>query len=168
MPVNLNREDVSTGDLVFSWNVREYEQHDRDRRWYIIAGLAGAALLLFSIISGNYLFALVVVLFGIILFLQDIQPPMEVFFGITEAGIVIGDKYYPFKEIGKYWIVYNPPEVKNLYFATSNMLRHRLKIPLLDNDPRPVRDFLNQFIVEDLDQEQEPLSDRLGRILKLH
>ncbi len=168
MSVNLNREDASTGELVFSWTVPEYDQHDRSRQWYIIAGVIGAGLLLFSLISGNYLFTLIVVLFGIILFLQDIQPPMDVFFGITEAGIIVGDIYYPFKDIVNYWIVYNPPGVKNLYFTTNNILKHRLQVPLLDNDPRPIRDFLNQFIVEDLDQEEEPLSDRLGRVLKLH
>ncbi len=168
MPINLNKQDASTGDLVFSWSVKEYEQHDRGRNWYMIMGAVGIGLLLFSVISGNYLFALIVVLFGIILFLQDTQAPLDVFFAITEAGIVVGDKYYPFKELANYWIVYNPPEVKNIYFVTNNILKHRLQVPLLDIDPRPIRDFLNQFIVEDVDQEEEPLSDRLGRVFKLH
>ncbi|MBI2037936.1 MAG: hypothetical protein HYT15_03365 [Candidatus Magasanikbacteria bacterium] len=168
MPINLNKQEANTGDLVFSWTVKEYEEHDRSPRWYLVMGLIGAALLLFSVISGNYLFALIVVLFGIILFLQDTQRPMEVFFGVTEAGLIVGDKYYPFKELSKYWIVYNPPEVKNIYFVTTSILKHRLQVPLLDNDPRPVRDFLNQFIVEDVDQEEEPLSDRLGRVFKIH
>jgi hypothetical protein len=168
MPINLNREKAVTGELLFSWSVKEYEQHDRSTRWYVAAAVVGGLLLLYSLISGNYLFTLVVVLFGIILFLQDTQPPMDVFFGITEAGVVIGDRYYPFKEITSYWIIYNPPEVKNIYFVTKNVLRQRIKIPLLDNDPLPVRDFLNQFLVEDADKEEEPFTDRLGRVLKLH
>lgn len=168
MPINLSREQANTGNVVFEWAVNEYEKHDRSKRWYIIMAVVGIALLLFSVISGNYLFTLVVVLFGIILFLQDMLQPAEVAFAVTEAGIVVGNKYYPFKEIASYWIIYNPPEVKNIYFSTNNILKHRLQIPLLDNDPRPIRDFLNQFLVEDLDQEEEPLSDRLGRMFKLH
>lgn len=168
MPINLSREKINIGKVVFAWGINEYEKHDRGRRWYLIMALVGVALLLFAIISGNYLFALIVVLFGIILFLQDMQSPAEVSFAITEAGIVVGDRYYPFKEISNYWMVYNPPEVKNIYFVTSNILKHRLQVPLLDNDPRPVRDFLNQFLVEDLEKEEEPLSDRLGRVFKLH
>ncbi len=168
MPINLSREKANTGDIVFDWVVNEYEKHTRSKRWYVIMAVVGIALLLFSVISGNYLFALIVVLFGIILFLQDMLQPIEVPFAITEAGIVVGDKYYPFKEIVNYWMVYNPPEVKNIYFSTNNILRHRLQVPLMDNDPRPIRDFLNQFIVEDLEQEEEPLSDRLGRVFKLH
>lgn len=168
MPINLNREQVSTGEIIFTWNIKEYEQHERSTRWYVLAAVVGGLLLLYSLISGNYLFTLVVVLFGIILFLQDTQSPMEVFFAITEAGIIIGDRFYPFKEITSYWMVYNPPEVKNIYFLTKNALRQRIKIPLLDNDPLSVRDFLNQFLVEDVDKEEEPLTDRLGRVLKLH
>ena len=168
MPINLNKEQANVGNVIFAWGVNEFEKHSRSKRWYVIAGLLGAALLLYSVISGNYLFALVVVLFGIILFLQDVQPPMEVGVALTESGVIIGSKFYPFSEFRNYWIIYNPPEVKNIYFSTNNLVKHRLQIPLLDNDPRPIRDFLNQFIVEDLEQEQEPLSDRLGRLFKIN
>ncbi|HSR89327.1 MAG TPA: hypothetical protein VLK22_02920 [Candidatus Udaeobacter sp.] len=168
MPVNLNRTDAKTGEVIFDWVVNEYEKHDRSKGWYAIMAIIGIALLLYSIIYGNYLFTLIVVLFGIVLFLQDMQEPMEVQFAITEAGIVVGSIYYPFKEINNYWIIYNPPEVKNIYFSTKSLLKHRLQVPLADNDPRPIRDFLNQFLVEDLEQEEEPLSDRLGRVFKLH
>ena|SRR3989344_9280896 len=168
MPINLNKAEANTGRVVFDWVVNEYEKHDRSKRWYVLMAVVGAALLLYAVISGNYLFALIVVLFGIILFLQDMLQPAEVSFAITEAGIVVGNKFYPFKEITNYWMIYNPPEVKNIYFSTNNILKHRLQISLLDNDPRPIRDFLNQFLVEDLDQEEEPLSDRLGRVFKLH
>ncbi|TSC83978.1 MAG: Uncharacterized protein G01um101413_781 [Parcubacteria group bacterium Gr01-1014_13] len=168
MPVNLNKAEANIGGVVFDWEVNEYEKHDRNKRWYVITAVIGVALLLYSVISGNYLFALVVVLFGIVLFLQDMQQPMRVSFAVTETGIVVGNTYYPFKEITNYWIIYNPPEVKNIYFTTNSILRHRLQIPLLDNDPRPIREYLNEFLVEDLDQEEEPLSDRLGRMFKLH
>src|SRR3989344_2304059 len=168
MPVNLNKAEANIGGVVFDWEVNEYEKHDRNKRWYVITAVVGVALLLYSVISGNYLFALVVVLFGIVLFLQDMQQPMQVSFAVTETGIVVGSTYYPFKEITNYWIIYNPPEVKNIYFTTDSILKHRLQVPLLDNDPRPIRDYLNEFLVEDLDQEEEPLSDRLGRMFKLH
>lgn len=168
MPINLNKAEANTGGVVFDWEVNEYEKHDRNKRWYVITAIVGIALLLYSVISGNYLFALIVVLFGIVLFLQDMQQPMQVSFAVTETGIVVGSTYYPFKEITNYWIIYSPPEVKNIYFTTNSVLRHRLQVPLLDNDPRPIRDFLNQFLIEDLDQEEEPLSDRLGRMFKLH
>jgi|WetSurMetagenome_2_1015567.scaffolds.fasta_scaffold140601_2 hypothetical protein len=168
MPKNLANEDVNYGQIIFQWVVKEYEKHERGKKWYIIAGLLAAALLVCAVLTGNYLFTLIIALAFIILFLQDLQQPIEVPFAIAETGIIVGNKFYSFSDFTNFWLIYNPPEVKNIYFLSNNLIKHRLQIPLMDNDPRPIRDYLAKFIKEDLEQEEEPLSDRLGRVLKLH
>ena len=168
MPKDLTKENVNAGKIIYEWTVREYEQYERGRGWYIMMGVASLALLIYAVVTANYLFSLVIMLFGIILIMHELQEPQEVYFGITESGIILGKKYYRYSELGNFWIVYNPPEVKNLYFSINNVLKHRLQVPLLDYDPRAIRDYLNQYLTEDLDQEEEPLSDRLARLLKIH
>jgi hypothetical protein len=168
MPKNLLKEDVNIGNIVYQWSVKEYEEHERGRRWYWVMGILAILLVAYSVFTANYIFTLIVVLFGIILYMQGAQKPIEVNFAVTETGIVLGRKYYRFSELANFWMVYNPPEVKNLYFSLNNVLKHRLQVPLLDNDPRPLKEFLNQFVQEDLEQEEEPLSDKLGRVFKLH
>jgi hypothetical protein len=167
MPQNILNTDVNIGDVQYEWSVKEYEQHDRSKNWYVVMGLLGAALIAYGVISGNYLFALITVLFGIILFMQDMVTPMEVYFAVTNIGIVIGKKFYRYGELNNFWIIYNPPFTKNLYLSQNNVLRHRIQVPLYDFDPRPIRDYLNQFLEEDLDQEEEPLSDRMSRLFKI-
>ena len=167
MPQDIIKNKVDIGDVVFEWTVKEYEQHERDRRWYVFMGIIGVSLVIYALLTSNYLFALVIILFGIILFMHDMVEPIEVPVIITETGIVIGKKYYRFSELVSYWMVYDPPAVKNLYFGLNGWLRHRIQVPLLDNDPRPIRDYLDQFIEEDLEQEEEPLSDRISRLFKL-
>jgi hypothetical protein len=44
MPINLNREQVSTGEIIFTWNIKEYEQHERSTRWYVLAAVVGGLL----------------------------------------------------------------------------------------------------------------------------
>ncbi|MFA5061699.1 MAG: hypothetical protein WC526_00955 [Patescibacteria group bacterium] len=168
MPTNLSKGNVNTGEIVYTWTVKEYEKYERSRRWYWLMGIVGVSLLVYSIIDANYLFVLIIVLFGIILFLQEVQEPMDVTFAITETGIVMGRKFYSYSELENFWMIYNPPMVKTLYFLTKDLLKHRLQIALFDNDPRPIRDFLSQYLKEDLEQEDEPLSDKMGRTLKLH
>lgn len=168
MPINLNKEKANTGKIIAGWNIQEYEKYERSKRWYWIAGIIAISLLVYSIISANYLFTLIIVLLCIILFLHDMQEPVELPFAITETGIILGTKFYSYSEFNNFWIIYNPPMVKNLYFLTNNLLKHRLQVPLLDNDPRPIRDFLNKFLKEDLEQEEEPLSDRVNRALRIH
>ena len=111
MPQDIIKNEVDIGDVVFEWTVKEYEQHDRERRWYILMGVIGVLLVGYALISGNYLFALIIVLFGIILFMHDMVEPMEVPVVITETGIVIGKKYYRFSELASFWMIYDPPEI---------------------------------------------------------
>ncbi len=167
MPQNILNSDINIGDVQYEWNVKEYERHERGKNWYVMMGLLGAVMVTYGVVSGNYLFALITVLFGIILFMQDMVEPMEVYFALTNTGIVVGKKYYRYSELNNFWIIYNPPFTKNLYFSQDSILRHRIQVPLYDFDPRPIRDYLNQYLQEDLAQEEEPLSDRMGRLMKM-
>jgi len=167
MPKNLNNEQINVGDIVFEWSLKEYEKHDRNRRWYIVMGILFASLLLYAILSANNMFALIIILFVIILFLQNLKEAPQVAFFITETGVILGDKYYPFSELQDFWIIYEPPMVKNLYFSTGNLIKHRISVPLLDNDPRPIREFLSSCLEENLDEEEEPLTEKFARMFKL-
>ncbi len=168
MPINLNKEDANYGEIIYQWTVKEYEKYNRGKRWYVSMGVVAILLVLFAFFTANYLFALLIILFGMILLMSDMREPMDIPFAITNTGIIIGDKYYRYSELSNFWIVYSPPAVKNLYFTFSSVLRHRIQIPLMNYDPRPIRDYLIQFLEEDLEQEEEPLSDKISRLFLLH
>jgi hypothetical protein len=149
---------------------KEYEKYERGRTWYIAMGLVGLLLLTYALISGNNSFALIIILFGIVMYLHELHEPMDINFAITDTGIVLGKKYYRYSELENFWIVYGAEKnsTRNLYFTYNGYLKHRLQVSLLDYDPRPIRDYLTQYVVEDLEQEEEPLSDRVARLLKIH
>jgi len=168
MPVNLAKNSENIGRIIYQWQIQEYEKYDRNKKWYLMMGLVGSLLLLYAIVTANYVFALIVILFGMVLFLNDMQEPIQLPFTIVETGIVVGNKYYKFSELSNFWIIYNPPAVKNLYFSTGKLINHRIQIPLLNYDPRPIREYLSKFLKEDLEQEEEPMSDRIARIFLLH
>ncbi len=168
MPKDITRVDVPLGEIVFNWEVKEYEKYVRDRRWYIVMGGIGVLLVAYALFTANYLFALIIILFAIVMYLHDMQDPIDIPFAITTTGIVLGVKHYRYSELTNFWLIYNPNEVKNLYFTLNNTIKHRLQVPLLDNDPLAIREYLLRYIPEDLDQEEEPLSDKWARILKIH
>lgn len=168
MPIDITKNEVNIGEVVYEWELQEYEQPERSARWYWIMGLVGAALFVYAVVSADYLFGLFVALLAIIIFLRTTQAPAAVPFAITTTGVVLGKKYFRFSELSKFWIIYNPPVTKNLYFSTQSWMKHRLIVPLYDFDPMPVREFLGQYLVEDLEQEEEPFVDQMGRLLGLH
>ena len=69
MPQDLTKEQVNFGEIIFSWSFKEYEKHERTLRWYWIMSIVGLTMLVYAILSQNYLFAIILVLFSIIIFL---------------------------------------------------------------------------------------------------
>jgi hypothetical protein len=168
MPKDITREPVNFGSIIFQWIIQEYEKYTRSKRWYIITGSLAFIFIAYALWTEAYTFVFVIVLFAIVMYLHEVQEPLEVNFAITETGIVLGKKFYRYNELDRFWIIYNPGEVKNLYFTVNNSLKSTLIIPLLDIDPRPIRNYLSQFVLEDISQEEESLTYKWARILKIH
>jgi len=103
----------------------------------------------------------------VIIFLKATLGYKNLDFAIYERGLRVGEKFYDFKEIKDFYEIYEPPEVKNLYFDFYSWVQPRLQIPLQSKNPVRVREILLDYLTEDLDQENEPFSDAMGRMFKL-
>ncbi len=163
-----NNNTTDDSSLIIEWRVPEFETHQRTKKWYFYAILISAILLLFAFLSGNYLFAIFIILSAIIIVLHDKQEPIPVYFAITTTGIIIGKKRYDYSELKNFSIVFKPHlNKKNLYFEFKSATKMRLSIPLMDMDPLLIRKNLLKFLPEDLDRTDEPLSESLSRLLKI-
>lgn len=167
MPKTLTKDSL-TGEVLHQWTISEYARHERGILWYVLMVSAGFFLVAYGIISGNILFALIIILFAIILFLQAHQEPEKVQFAITELGVVVGSRVYTFSEFTAFYIIYEPPEVKSLFLETKSLFRPRIEIPFEEENPNLIRDSLQQFLDEDIEKEQEPLSEVFVRRWKIH
>lgn len=155
-------------NFLISWTFPEFTLPERSRTWYMGAILIALVLLFYAIVTSNFLFGLIVILTAVVLVTRQAKEVEEVFFGLNEDGVQVGEKFFEFKEIKIFWIIYEPPQVKNLYFETDSLWRPRLTIPLQDANPVKVRRLLlDHMVKEDLKKENEPLSEALGRRLKL-
>lgn len=151
----------------FSWSVVEYPHHERGFWWYLAATLVGGALIVYALVTGNIMFAFIVVIFALILFILSRVPPRSLVVVIDDTGITVGSRKYGWKELKSFWMIYEPPTLKNLYLEFGAGFRSRLTLGLDDMDPVAIREFLMQYIPEDADKMDEPVSDWLGRVLKI-
>lgn len=160
------KDNAIYGDELISWTINEYHAHSRGMWWYIAAAAAGVALLIYAVATHNFLFAFIIIMFGIISVTHSLRPPAQYRFVVQELGVSLGSRFYPWKDIERFWIAYEPPEIKTLYFEFAG-LRPRLPVPLEDADPNEVRKTLREFLAEDTSKTDEPLSDWLARVLKI-
>ncbi|MFA5030579.1 MAG: hypothetical protein WC495_03260 [Patescibacteria group bacterium] len=150
-----------------SWVFPEFEDHNRGRRWYIIASIILVGIIIYGIASANYLFAVFFALAAFVYAIRIPRKPRLISLAITEDGLEVHETFYAYKDLEKFWIVYEPPEVKTLYITFTSKIRPLLTIPLESQNPLVIREILLRYLKEDLERDEELLSDVLQRKLKL-
>lgn len=162
-----NREiEKNYGKIIFVWRINDFEKYQKSFMWYVLAIIAGLGLLVYAVFTANFLFAVIILMFAVIVLIQELREPNEITCCITENGVIIGERVYKYKEFENFWIIYEPPHLKNLYLEFKG-IKPRLSIPLKKQNPNDVRKFLCKYVVEDLEKEEEPLSEFIGRVLKI-
>jgi len=130
--------------------------------WYFLIFGIGLLLMWYAINDGNFLFALIIILFAVIIFTHHRTDPLDVMFSVYEAGVQVGDRFFRFRELNSFAVVYEPPTIKQLYIIPSKaVIRKEISIPLGEQNPLHVRSLLLDFIEEDLDREEESSNDKL-------
>lgn len=161
-----NEQSKNYGAELIRWEVSDQSDHVRGAFWYIFAAVAAISFLVWAIATRNFLFAFIVIMFGVIFATHRARPSVRYEFVVSELGIRLGRRFYPWKDITRFSIVYEPPEVKTLYFDFGG-LRPQLPVPLEDTDPNQVRKILLTVLTEDTARNEEPLSDWIARVLKI-
>jgi hypothetical protein len=167
MDQSSSEQKTTQPQVLLKWQFPSFQQHDRGFTWYVIAGAIAIAFFIYAMVQKNFLFAIIIILIAITLIAKDFLSPHQVQFTVDEDGVSIGDKSYRFREFDTFWLAYEPPQVKMLYLTFKSGVRPSYPIPLGNENPLRVRTVLQKYIREDLEQESEDLSDRLGRMFKL-
>jgi hypothetical protein len=162
-----DKNQIEKGNTLLNWHFPEFEKYERTPAWYIALFIIAGALLVYAILSESFLFAVIIVMSTIIILLWHRKEPAELDINIMEAGIEIGNKFYMYKEIKSFFIIYEPPHVTTLFIQLKTNTKPRISIPLNGQNPVKVRDLLLNFVEEDVDKNDEPGSDYLVRALKL-
>ena len=155
------------GQPIVEWDVDEYPQHIRSRLWYVLAGLVSVGLVIYSVATSNFLFAIIILMGSVLMLLSIFMKPARIPVVITSTGIIIGDLYYDYQAVKDFSIVYDPPEVKILYLDFYALTHPLIAVPLEDVDPNIIRENLLTFCQENLRRNEEGLTDLVRRVYKL-
>lgn len=159
--------ETNYGRILALWEFPEFIKHSRSKLWYISFTIVFLALLIYSYLTDNLLFAIILVIFAVLYLTSSKDDPKTIETALTEEGIFVGSKFIPYEDIQNFYIIYYPPEVKNLYFEPKNILKPRITIPLEKQHPVRIREILLEYLEEDIAKEEMPASESISKILKL-
>lgn len=134
------------------WETYEHEHVERETNWFWALGVIAVCAGLTSILFGNFLFALLIVLAAITVGLIAKTPPQPHTIEISERGIRIGNTLHRYEEIISFWIE-EEREIPTLLVDTTKFMAPNLIIPLENMDPRAVRALLGEHSKEVLMRE---------------
>ncbi|MFA5318588.1 MAG: hypothetical protein WC323_03910 [Patescibacteria group bacterium] len=162
----INKEYES--EALINWDIPEYDRYERGKTWYIIAIIVALAALIIAFWVENYLFAIIIVLSALIITINQWREPAQINFSIHDEGLLLGRKFIDYSELRNFAIIYKPrQDIKKLYFEFESVFKPRLSIYLDNINPLKIRDILLNYLQEDLERENEPLSESLAKLFRL-
>ncbi|MEK7189998.1 MAG: hypothetical protein AAB666_03410 [Patescibacteria group bacterium] len=165
----IQNDSIQIGDLeiIHSWEIPETLQYQRGKTWYIVMSVITLALIAFALLTANFLFALMVVLFASIIFMSHTRAPLLLKVAITDKGVLVNGRFYSYANMKSFWIIHEPPVTKDLFLDFQSSVRPPLSLHLDTQEPEEIRQTLAQFLAEDSEKKEVPLSDLIWKILKL-
>lgn len=150
---------------ILAWEAKEFAEYDRNKRWYVLVGLVGVALVAGTLLFKQWLAAVVFALATYVVLRHAGDAPRTVTYAISRLGVFVGEKFHPYSELRTYWLVYNPP-AKSLTFQSASRFKPLIKMHLADVDPDAVRNALKPYLPE-LPKQGEDFIDKFARFIRL-
>lgn len=154
-------------DILLSWSFPEFTKHQRSRAWYLWFFVTIVGLIGMSLLTTNYTFIAVVIMAALVLILRFRREPAQVPVEVTAKGISVGGRPYAWTDFKDFWIIYRPPQVKQLYLTFKSLIRPELNIGLTEQNPLKIREILREHLLENIEREEEPGAEQLARYFKM-
>lgn len=143
----------------------EWQAYDRVPQrngpdWYWAVSILALAIAITSIVLNNVLFAVLVVIATLVLFLRTLQKPRLITYALTNRGLWSNKEFQPFTALESFWVEEQEP---TLILKAKGLATPLFVIPLENTDREAVRDFLGEYLPEV--EQHEPLSKRIMEYL---
>lgn len=130
------------------WSAYEHEHIERSSDWFWALGIIATCAALTSILFGNVLFALIILIAAATLALLAKRPPPFHEFELSERGIRISEEMHSYDEILSFWVETEADDEPLLLVDTKKPMSPNLIIPIGDVDPDAIRTLLREYAKE--------------------
>lgn len=130
---------------LYEWETMEYEEGKKTTDWYWAIGIIALCGTVASIIYGNFLFAVFIIIGAGSLIMFQIKKPKVIHVAILSQGIKIDQYLYTFDSIKNFWI---ESEQHRLLLTSTRFIFPIIILNLEGADQQEVRELLSQKLEE--------------------
>jgi len=143
-----------------SWSALEYEEKERSSDWFWALGIIVVTSSIAAIIFGNYFFATLIILSGVLLGFFAIKKPDMVTYDLNDKGLVIRNRLYPYPNIKSFWVQIgaNPDtNVKPLFFIHSERIfMPIITIPIHEDLAEEIHSIMLEQNIPEVEMKEHP------------
>ena len=149
-------------DLIKSvvWEASEYHHTERkssDRYW--ILGILAVSVFVVSVLLGNILFGILILLAASVITLLSFKEPRIIPFAVTARGIRIDDKLFPYSTLESFYLDEDNPQGPQLLVKAKRHFMPLMLIPIPADSSHEIETIIEIRLPEK--HLEEPLSDKI-------
>lgn len=163
-PDNPDNNAISESPESIEWSAPEFIKYSKPPEWFLVGGLIAAALFLFALFAQNLLFGLIIILAAFSIYIWTEKEPKIIKFAINSKGIKVQDFFYNFDNLKSFGVFNESSESKYIALESKKTFAPKIIIPLRNQDPEKIRDFLSKFLIKE--EQEESLIDALARYIR--
>jgi len=148
----------------FSWHTHEYIHREKTQDWFWVLGIVAAAAAVTSVIFGNILFAILIVIGAFVLALFAARKPNVVEVEVNDKGILVEKTLYPYKSLKSFWIDEEHHDGARLILVSEKLIMPYIIVPVAHDEIDMLRTFLETKLKSEPFEESpfQVILDRLG------
>ncbi len=157
--------DTNTNPPLLEWTAPAKVVHERSEKWYLVAGLLCAIMIIYGILIGAWSLSICVAMIAGLSFLIRNEGAHVHRIRILDIGIEFDGKPSIWSDWKHFWIL-RGEGYHELHIESRKPLTPDLVIQTGEIDPYAIRDQLSQYLVQ-IDHQKEKILDAIIRFCKL-
>ena len=145
-----------------AWRAYEYQHIPKSSDWFWALGIIAVSIVGASLIFGNIIFAVMVVIAAVGLGIHANKEPRMVEVELNEKGVRIGKTFYPYKTLDSFCVEQHETEIgifAKLLIKSKKTFMPLIVIPLAEVHPDDVHEYLSIFLLEE--EHHESLGEKV-------
>jgi hypothetical protein len=134
-------------EALISWNAPEHFYVEKSPDWYWAVGIITLAIAAVTIILGNIITGIFVLVAAVALVIHASQPPRIVYHEINDRGLIVHDKFYSFLTLESFWIPHDEFPAK-IILKSRKLLMPYIVLFIDELDPEEIREVMLRYIAE--------------------
>lgn len=149
---------------LISWSAPEFIYYEKTTQYFIIAGIFVIVLVILMVILKEWMTVIAIFVTAAVLYIYSQRKPQVLKYGITNKGVNIGARHYPYSQLKSFWIIENP-SASCIHFEPTKRFSLPIIAQLGNLKTEKIKKVVKKYLPEKTDQ-KEDLIDKIFRMIR--